>query len=114
MAPRTRNALIATLGMTLLAISCWMFLFAPKGLLARNELRAEMMAKRTEIEELKQGNRALREQIVLLTSDTDTIESIARNELNLAMPGETVYRTWREEGPPRYVLNPGSVTAARP
>lgn len=112
--PRTRRALITCLATTLGVICCWLFIFAPKGLLARNELRGVMEEKRMEIEELKRGNQDLQRQIAMLAGDTDTIESIARNELNLALPGETIYRTLEEDGPPRYVLNPGAPAPAIP
>lgn len=112
--PRTRRAFITCLAATLGVICCWLFIFAPKGLLARHELREVMEEKRTEIEDLKRGNQDLQRQIAMLAGDTDTIESIARNELNLALPGETIYRTLEEDGPPRYVLNPGAPAPAIP
>lgn len=112
--PRSRRALIMCMAATLSVICCWLFIFAPKGLLARNELRGVMEEKRREIEELKRGNRDLQHQIAMLAGDTDTIESIARNELNLALPGETIYRTFEEDGPPRYVLNPGATAPPLP
>lgn len=114
LAPRTRRVMMIGLGITLATCCSWIFLFAPKGLMARNELRATMLEKHGEIETLKKTNRDLQQQIALLSSDTDTIESIARNELNLALPGETIYRTIREDGPPRYVLNPNTRSPAAP
>ncbi len=112
--PQSRRVLVIGLGITLALFCSWIFLFAPKGLIARNDLRATMSEKREEIEALKRTNRELQQQIAMLTSDTDTIESIARNELNLALPGETIYRTVREDGPPRYVLNPSTRSPGNP
>ena len=44
-----------------------------------------------EIEGLKEGNRLLRRQIRSLRSDLTSVERIAREDLGLVKPGETVY-----------------------
>lgn len=49
-------------------------------------------------------NQALRDEIARLDGDAETIEAMARNELNMAFPNESIYRP-REEGPPAYVMN---------
>jgi cell division protein FtsB len=73
-------------------------LFGDRGMLhliAQKE-RAEALAR--EIEDLREENRRLARDIAALKSDPAAIERLAREELGLARPGETVFLI-RESGP---------------
>jgi cell division protein FtsB len=71
-------------------------LFGDRGFLQlfRQQQRAEALAR--EIEELRMDNRHLASEIVALRSDPRAIERLAREELGLTRPGETVF-LMREE-----------------
>ena len=66
-------------------------LFGDRGFLqlVRQQQRAEEMAR--EIEELRAENGRLAAEIVALRSDPRAIERLAREELGLVRPGETVF-----------------------
>jgi cell division protein FtsB len=73
-------------------------LFGDRGFLqlVRQQRRAEALAR--EIEELRMENRRLASEIAALRSDPRAIERLAREELGLSRPGETVFLI-REEPP---------------
>jgi cell division protein FtsB len=73
-------------------------LFGARGFLqlVRQQRRAEALAR--EIEELRMENRRLAAEIAALRSDPRAIERLAREELGLSRPGETVFLI-REEPP---------------
>jgi cell division protein FtsB len=54
-----------------------------------NQSRIENL--QSEIGELEEGNRLLRNQIRSLRKDLTSVERIAREDLGLVKPGETVY-----------------------
>ncbi|HEY6552518.1 MAG TPA: septum formation initiator family protein [Vicinamibacteria bacterium] len=66
-------------------------LFGDRGMLhlIAQKQRAESLAR--EIEELRAENQRLASEIVALKSDPDAIEHLAREQLGLARPGETVF-----------------------
>ena len=66
-------------------------LFGDRGILQllRQRQRTEELAR--EIEHLREENRMLAEQIQSLRRDPAAIERLAREELGLAQPGETVF-----------------------
>src|SRR5262245_43516207 len=64
--------------------------------LLEQQRRAEVL--RRELDDLKAENARLGTAIASLRSDPRTIERIAREELGLARPGETVF-ILREDGP---------------
>lgn len=66
-------------------------LFGDRGMLhlIAQKQRAESLAR--EIEELRAENQGLASEIVALKSDPDSIEHLAREQLGLARPGETVF-----------------------
>jgi cell division protein FtsB len=73
-------------------------LFGDRGMLhliAQRE-RAEALAR--EIEDLRATNRRLAADIAALKSDPTAIERVAREQLGLARPGETVFLL-RESSP---------------
>jgi cell division protein FtsB len=102
--PPTRRCLIGVLSFGIFLLSIWLFIFAPRGLVTRTSL-SEMIASSVAMNEaIIAKNQALREEIARLDGDAETIEAMARNELNMAFPNESIYRP-REEGPPAYVMN---------
>jgi cell division protein FtsB len=74
-------------------------LFGDRGILQllRQRQRTEVLAR--EIEQLREENRALAEDIVSLRRDPAAVERLAREELGLARPGESVFVL--REPPPR-------------
>ena len=73
-------------------------LFGDRGilfLLAERE-RATSLAR--QMEQLRAENRRLAEEIAALGSDPQAIERLAREELALARPGETVFLVRDEDG----------------
>lgn len=90
--PGARRTSILTLGGIAACFSVYLFLFAPTGYLARMELEDLIEEKREVVADLEAEKRHLARQVELLKNDTHTIEAIARNELNMIKPGETLYR----------------------
>ena len=66
-------------------------LFGDRGMLhlIEQKQRAESLGR--EIEELRAENRKLAAEIVALKEDAASIERLAREQLGLARPGETVF-----------------------
>jgi len=66
-------------------------LFGDRGILQllRQRQRTEVLTH--EIEELREENRALGEDIVALRRDPAAVERLAREQLGLARPGESVF-----------------------
>jgi cell division protein FtsB len=75
-------------------------LFGDRGILQllRQRQRTEVLAQ--EIEELREENRALADDIVALRRDPAAVERLAREQLGLARPGESVF-VLREPPPAR-------------
>lgn len=103
-AHETRRSAIVALGLTLFLLTVHIHVFAPKGLVDRNKVRDLIAARDAEITEATKQNDNLRKEIATLESDPAAIERMARNELSMAKPDETIYRTNRDTIP-RYVLN---------
>jgi cell division protein FtsB len=66
-------------------------IFGDKGLLEVWEQRRRTEALAHEVDELRAENARLSEQIRALRSDERAIERLAREQLGLARPGETVF-----------------------
>ena len=75
-------------------------LFGDRGFLYLFEQRQRAEALAAELEEMRTENARLAVEITALRRDPRAIERIAREELGLARPGETVFLI-REE-PPRH------------
>jgi cell division protein FtsB len=73
-------------------------LFGDRGLLHLIDQRHRAEALAHEIEDLQAENARLATEIAALRSDPRAIERLAREELGLARPGETVFLV-REPGP---------------
>lgn len=102
--PATRQTLIGALGVLLLFFATYLYVFSPTGYLARREVQKAIEAKELEIAEVRGAGRKLAQQLARLEKDSSTIEAIARNELSMVRPGETVYRM-PNDSTPEYVLN---------
>ncbi len=81
------------LSSTVLAIA----LFRPGGVLEVYQLSERVQAAKDEISALGEENAELRGEIETLQGDPRTLERIAREELGLVKPGETVYEFIEEE-----------------
>ena len=84
-----RRFVLIVLGLGLLALVVHT-LFGPRGYLALRQQQKEYERLKLEIQALQEENRRLIEEIKALKSDPQMIERIAREELKLARPGETV------------------------
>lgn len=65
-------------------------LIGENGYLARRERRRQIEASTVEIEQLRQENLRLSQQIQDLRSNPQAIEELARERLRLARPGEVI------------------------
>jgi cell division protein FtsB len=83
-------------------IGVWLA-FGERGLtrLYRTGIERQVYEKR--IHELTLENRALMEEVKRLRTDMEYLESVARKELGLIKPGETVYRFKKGESPDKGV-----------
>jgi cell division protein FtsB len=90
----------ATLGslIALIALVVGSF-FGDRGILRMVAQRERAESLKREIEQLRADNARLVVEISALRSDPRSIERLAREELGLARPGETVFLI-REEEPP--------------
>lgn len=65
--------------------------FGPHGFLAMRRTQQELDQLRADIARLNQENGGLADQVTALKTDPKTIERIAREEMNLARPGEMIF-----------------------
>jgi cell division protein FtsB len=70
--------------------------FSDSGILRVWQLEREYKTLNEEINRIEAENQALQEQIDFLKANPDAVEDVAREELNLALPGEDVYLFSRE------------------
>jgi len=75
----------------LLCLVGYYVIFAPNGLLAFHQKRAESQKLTDEIQALQQDNARREQQIKALKSEPHAIEKEARERLRYARPGEVVY-----------------------
>ena len=66
-------------------------LVGEKGLIETMQARRQYREVEASLEQLQQDNARLRESRRLLTDDPATIEGVAREELGLIRPGETLF-----------------------
>jgi len=77
-----------------LAVAAWgtaYIVFGAGGMAGVFRARAEATRLQQQLVQARQANRALEREIDQLRSDPGAIERIAREDLYLAKPGETVY-----------------------
>jgi cell division protein FtsB len=93
---RRRAATIASLlGLIAFLVGA---LFGDRGILQLQAERERADALASEIEELRGDNRRLAAEIQALKGDPRAIERLAREQLGMARPGETVFLI-RDDGP---------------
>ena len=73
-------------------------IFGTHGFLALRQERKEVESLRQQIRQLEQENSELDKRIKALKSDPKAIERLAREQIRLVRPGETVY-TYSEKDP---------------
>jgi cell division protein FtsB len=73
-------------------------MFSDEGLLALYQAKARYRAVQTELETIRREHAALRAHVETLRGDPRALESIAREELRLVLPGEVLY-LFQEESP---------------
>lgn len=83
----------AVAGLVALAVGAF---FGDRGVLHLMQQKERAAALRSELEELRSENAHLAEQIQALRSDPRAIERLAREELGLARPGETLFLVRRD------------------
>ena len=66
-------------------------IFGPHGFLALRQEKKEIQTLRQQILQLQQENDQLDKRIKALQSDPEAIERLAREQMRLARPGETIY-----------------------
>jgi len=74
-----------------------LFLFANQGFRKMMHNRRELKRLETEIGQLKEKNRLLKEELARSTHDLAYLERIARRDLGLIQPGEIEYRFIEEK-----------------
>ena len=72
-------------------------IFGTHGYLAMRRTKQEIQKVQGEIARLNKENTALSEEVKALKSDPHKIESIARDELGLAKPGEVIIKIPKSE-----------------
>jgi cell division protein FtsB len=75
------------------------FIFGDAGILSYFRMEKKQGQLNHEIEELRQKNAELKNQIGLLRSDPHYIEQIAREQLGLVKDGETIYQFQLNDSP---------------
>lgn len=84
-----KNLLMASAG--LLALLLLVGIFNKDGILEVLESRKDVMALRASIAKLEKENSLLVQEIDALKNDPRYLEKIAREDLGLARPGETIF-----------------------
>jgi len=73
-------------------------IFGTHGFLALRQEKKEVESLRQQIRQLQQENSLLDQQIKALKSDPKAIERLAREQIRLVRPGETVYTYPEKDG----------------
>ncbi len=87
---RKYKAIVITTIVTLVVLSVWIC-FSPYGLRNYLDMRARLTKVSTEVNNLKQQNKALRQEIHHLQSDPAYQEEIARRNFNMLKRNEMVF-----------------------
>jgi cell division protein FtsB len=86
-----------TVVLVILAFLALYLLFDNKGLLKRAQLESRKQELIEQVRADSAETRRLDSQIKALEGDRKTVEKIAREKYGMARPGETVYKTKKEE-----------------
>jgi cell division protein FtsB len=81
-------------------------LFGAHGFMAMRRTQREMRVLRGQITQLNQENEALAKQVQALKTDPRLIEKIARDEMNLARPGEYIFKILPQTSKPATIPAP--------
>ena len=95
---RKAGAVASLLGLIALLVGSF---FGDRGVLQLMAQRKKADALQQELQKLRAENLRLAETIGGLRSDPRAIERLAREELGLARPGETVFILREDQGPAR-------------
>ncbi len=80
-------------------------IFGQNGYLALRRQRKELQTLHQQIQQLRQENGQMEQQIKALRSDPEAIERLAREQMHLARPGELIY-TLPEKDPKKDQTSP--------
>jgi cell division protein FtsB len=89
--PFWRRYLLEILGLALVALGIHDF-FGAHGYLAMRRSEKQIEQLHGEIEKLNHDNQSLAEQVNALKTDPKAIEKIAREDMGLVRPGETIFK----------------------
>ncbi|RMH57028.1 MAG: septum formation initiator family protein [Candidatus Hydrogenedentota bacterium] len=101
--PARRRRLIVSLLLLASFLCTYLYLFSPTGYLARHRLAGIVAREEEHVESLRRERDALATEVDRLTRDPHTIERLARDELNMAYPNETIYRL-PDGSPPAFAM----------
>ena len=90
-APFWRRHLLEILGLALLALGIH-DVFGAHGYLAMRRSEKQIEELHGQIEKLNHDNQSLTEQVTALKTDPKAIEKIAREDMGLVRPGETIFK----------------------
>lgn len=86
--------------------------FGPHGVLAMRRSIKEAEQIRQDLQRLNEENRKLEDHVKALKTDPQTIEGIARDEMNLARPGEYIFKLPAKSGDLTAPTQPSSTIPA--
>lgn len=89
---RTTFRVVLLLSAVLSVVFLFSFFFSEEGISELHRTQKRVTALETEIERLEAENERLEATLNDLDKSTFTVERIAREDLGMARPGETVYR----------------------
>ncbi|MFQ5673250.1 MAG: septum formation initiator family protein [Nitrospinales bacterium] len=75
-------------------------IFSDSGILAVSEFKQDLLELKKEDQALEKENARIRRDIQALKFEPYAIEKVAREHLNMAKPGETIYRIVRKSKNP--------------
>jgi cell division protein FtsB len=90
-ATKTTIKLVVLLSAVLTIVFCVSYFFSEQGISELQRSRRRVADLRSDITRLEQENRRLKAEIESLKKSTFAVERIAREDLGMSRPGETVY-----------------------
>jgi cell division protein FtsB len=99
---KTRTYRGAILALALLSVALVVHeIYGEHGYLALHHQKREYDSLQREVRRLQEENQRLEKRIELLKSDPKTVESIARDQMGMARPGERIYTLPEEDKDPK-------------